>query len=70
MPIPGTKGRKYLEENLAAVEWQPGAAELVQLSAAFPPGAHSAGRHALSRKTVEGAGDLRMAEPQVVNSRR
>ncbi len=38
VPIPGTKRRKYLEENLAATALTLSAAELVQLSAAFPPG--------------------------------
>lgn len=38
VPIPGTKRRNYLEQNLAAAELQLGGAELAQLSAAFPPG--------------------------------
>lgn len=38
VPIPGTKRRKYLEENLAAAALALTAAELSQLSAAFPPG--------------------------------
>ncbi|MBX3665165.1 MAG: aldo/keto reductase [Burkholderiales bacterium] len=45
VPIPGTKRRKYLEENLAAVELQLGAAELAQLSAAFPPGVTAGTRY-------------------------
>lgn len=38
VPIPGTKRRKYLEENCAAAELQLDPAERAQLSAAFPPG--------------------------------
>jgi aryl-alcohol dehydrogenase-like predicted oxidoreductase len=36
-PIPGTKRRKYLEENIAAAEVRLGAAELSELDAALPP---------------------------------
>lgn len=36
VPIPGTKRRKYLEENLAAVDIVLSAAELQEISAAFP----------------------------------
>jgi aryl-alcohol dehydrogenase-like predicted oxidoreductase len=39
VPIPGTKRRKYLEENLGAVELTLSAKELAQLQAAFPIGA-------------------------------
>jgi aryl-alcohol dehydrogenase-like predicted oxidoreductase len=35
-PIPGTKRRKYLEENAAAVEIRLTAAEISELEAAFP----------------------------------
>jgi len=38
VPIPGTKRRNYLEQNLAATELQLSSAELAHLSAAFPPG--------------------------------
>lgn len=38
VPIPGTKRRQYLEENLAAATLALTAAELAQLSSAFPPG--------------------------------
>ncbi len=37
VPIPGTKRRQYLEQNLAAADLQLSTAELAQLSAAFPP---------------------------------
>lgn len=36
VPIPGTKQRKYIEQNAAAVELQLSAEELAQLSTAFP----------------------------------
>jgi aryl-alcohol dehydrogenase-like predicted oxidoreductase len=39
VPIPGTKRRKYLEQNVAAVDLTLSDAELAQLRAAFPPGA-------------------------------
>jgi aryl-alcohol dehydrogenase-like predicted oxidoreductase len=38
VPIPGTKRRTYLEQNLAAAELRLATAELAQLAAAFPPG--------------------------------
>ncbi len=36
-PIPGTKRRKYLEENVAAAELRLSPAEVAQLDAALPP---------------------------------
>jgi aryl-alcohol dehydrogenase-like predicted oxidoreductase len=39
VPIPGTKRRKYLEENAAALDVQLSADDLRRLSEAFPPGA-------------------------------
>lgn len=45
VPIPGTKRRKYLEQNLAAAELQLSSAELAQLSAAFPPAAIAGTRY-------------------------
>ncbi len=45
VPIPGTKRRQYLEQNLAAADLQLSAAELAQLSAAFPPGAVAGTRY-------------------------
>jgi aryl-alcohol dehydrogenase-like predicted oxidoreductase len=39
VPIPGTKRRKYLEQNVAAVDLSLTAAELAALATAFPPGA-------------------------------
>jgi aryl-alcohol dehydrogenase-like predicted oxidoreductase len=38
VPIPGTKRRKYLEQNIAAVDLTLDDAELDSLRAAFPPG--------------------------------
>jgi aryl-alcohol dehydrogenase-like predicted oxidoreductase len=46
LPIPGTKRRKYLEQNLAALELQLSAAELAQISAVFPPEAAAGTRYA------------------------
>jgi len=37
VPIPGTKRRRYLEENVAAAEVKLGPAELAHLDAALPP---------------------------------
>jgi aryl-alcohol dehydrogenase-like predicted oxidoreductase len=37
VPIPGTKRRKFLEQNVAAVDLSLTAAELAALTAAFPP---------------------------------
>lgn len=45
VPIPGTKRRAYLEQNLAAVSLQLSEAELAQLSAAFPPGVTAGTRY-------------------------
>lgn len=45
VPIPGTKRRNYLEQNLAAAELELSSAELAQLSAAFPPGATAGTRY-------------------------
>ena len=38
MPIPGTKRRPYLEENVAAADVELSDAELRRLDEAFPPG--------------------------------
>lgn len=45
MPIPGTKQRKYLEENVAAVTLELSASELAELDAIFPAGAAAGGRY-------------------------
>jgi len=45
VPIPGTKRRKYLEENIAAVDIALSASELQEISAAFPAGAVAGTRY-------------------------
>jgi aryl-alcohol dehydrogenase-like predicted oxidoreductase len=44
-PIPGTKRRKYLEENVAAAELVLTSAETAELDAAVPPGATAGPRY-------------------------
>ncbi len=46
IPIPGTKRRKYLEENAAAVDVHLSATELAELEAAVPQEAVAGGRYA------------------------
>lgn len=45
VPIPGTKRRSYLEENLAAAAIQLTAAEVVRLDQAIPPGTAAGARY-------------------------
>ncbi len=45
VPIPGTKRRSYLEQNIAATEISLSPAEVASLSAAFPPNAASGLRY-------------------------
>ncbi len=45
VPIPGTKRRKYLEENVAATELLPSREVLDELSAVFPSGAAAGQRY-------------------------
>jgi aryl-alcohol dehydrogenase-like predicted oxidoreductase len=45
VPIPGTKRRKYLEENVAALDVQLSADDLQRLAEAFPHGAASGQRY-------------------------
>lgn len=45
VPIPGTKRRKYLEENVAAAELVLTTAEAAELDAAVPPGATAGPRY-------------------------
>jgi aryl-alcohol dehydrogenase-like predicted oxidoreductase len=45
VPIPGTKRRIYLEENVAAAALSLSAAEMAQLDAALPPGAVAGPRY-------------------------
>jgi aryl-alcohol dehydrogenase-like predicted oxidoreductase len=43
--LPGTKQRRWLEENAAAAALTPSAATLAALDRAFPPGAASGERY-------------------------
>ena len=52
MPIPGTKKRRYLEENVAAAAIELGDDVLARLDAAFPPGA-TAGQRYADMKTID-----------------
>lgn len=45
VPIPGTKRRRYLEENLGALSVQLSAQELAQLDAVFPPDVAAGSRY-------------------------
>jgi len=52
VPIPGTKHRKYLEENIAAGEIAICEAEIVEIAEALPKGAASGGRYPESMMTL------------------
>jgi aryl-alcohol dehydrogenase-like predicted oxidoreductase len=55
VPIPGTKRRKYLEENVQAINLKLGKSELAELDAIFPFGAASGMRYAeVGMKTLNG----------------
>ena len=45
VPIPGTKRRKYLEENVAAMDLQPSQEDLARIQAVFPPDAAAGNRY-------------------------
>ena len=45
VPIPGTKRRRYLEENVAALDLRLGTDVLAELAAVFPPGAAAGERY-------------------------
>ena len=45
VPIPGTKRRKYLEENVGAVDIELSEAEIARLEGSFPPGAAAGTRY-------------------------
>ena len=51
VPIPGTKRRHYLEENVAAADLRLTPAELARLDAALPPGAVAGPRYGESMMT-------------------
>jgi aryl-alcohol dehydrogenase-like predicted oxidoreductase len=46
LPIPGTKRRRYLEQNIAALDIQLSPAEVTALNAIFPPQAAAGDRYA------------------------
>jgi aryl-alcohol dehydrogenase-like predicted oxidoreductase len=48
VPIPGTKHRKYLEENVGALDVHFSPEELQEISEVFPPGAAAGTRYAES----------------------
>ena len=52
VPIPGTKHRKYLEENIAAGAIAISEAEMVEIAEALPKGAASGGRYPESMMTL------------------
>jgi aryl-alcohol dehydrogenase-like predicted oxidoreductase len=52
VPIPGTKKRRYVEENVAAAEIELSTAEVARLDEALPPGATSGQRYA-DMKTID-----------------
>jgi aryl-alcohol dehydrogenase-like predicted oxidoreductase len=54
VPIPGTKRRKYLEENLKAVELRLNATEIAEIESAFPIGAAAGTRY--PEATMSGVG--------------
>jgi aryl-alcohol dehydrogenase-like predicted oxidoreductase len=45
VPIPGTKRRKYLEENIAAGAVEISASEMIEIAEALPKGAASGTRY-------------------------
>jgi aryl-alcohol dehydrogenase-like predicted oxidoreductase len=54
VPIPGTKRRKYLEENAAAANIKLGDAEIQEIEAAFPPSEIVGDRyHAIGLATID-----------------
>ena len=52
VPIPGTKRRKYLDENLGAPDVQLTAGDLQRIDAAFPKDAAAGTRYAASGMAV------------------
>ena len=45
MPIPGTKRRKYLDENVGALEVTLDRSELAEIDAVFPPNVAAGARY-------------------------
>ena len=54
VPIPGTKKRKYLYENLAAAEINLSVSEMEQLNSSFPAGITAGTRY--PERLMEGLG--------------
>ena len=52
VPIPGTKRREYLEQNVGALDVELTEDDLARLDAAFPPGAAAGDRYA-SMATID-----------------
>src|SRR3989442_5923636 len=66
VPIPGTKRRKYLEENVGALEIELTADDLERLETAFPEGATARDRH----EDIGTVHPERIAGPQDCKARR
>ena len=54
LPIPGTKRRRYLEQNIAALDLQLSAADLAALNAIFPPRVAAGERYAAESMAMLG----------------
>lgn len=55
VPIPGTKRRSYLEENVGALDLQLGKEDLAEIESIFPPGIASGARYPeIGMKSVNG----------------
>lgn len=52
VPIPGTKRRRYLEENLAALEVSLSAEDMARIEEVAPVGAAAGDRYPGGRRTV------------------
>ncbi|HYA10125.1 MAG TPA: aldo/keto reductase [Thermoplasmata archaeon] len=52
VPIPGTKRRKYLEENVAAVDLQLSRSDLARIEAAIPKGSASGERYSATSQAL------------------
>jgi len=58
VPIPGTKRRKYLEENIAGLEIKLTATDLAQINELAPQGAAAGARYAGRDRDGSSAGDI------------
>jgi len=54
VPIPGTKRRRWLDENAAALAIELGAADLAAIEAAFPRGAAAGARYPEAMQRLSG----------------